>query len=161
MDFLKKHSTTTNLLESVNDLSLALSNHHSIIFAFLLPSDESNIIHRKLNVWVAWLQTVWGLTLTFRIHVRSDIFLPQCFLVGFYTAFPDFLRSQTSEYVKIDTSINSSGLQALLWMVKLKEVWPQISRSPVEITWFFSTLLSSTATIMLKTTQRNFAYKLI
>ena len=49
-----------------------------------------------------------------------------------YSSFSDMpdLRN-----VEIDTRINfASWLQVLLWMVKLKEVWPQISRSSAKDT---------------------------
>ena len=47
--FLKKHSTTTNLLESVNDWSLALSNHHSVLIAYIdFQRAFDSVSHSKL-----------------------------------------------------------------------------------------------------------------
>ena len=50
--------------------------------------------------------------------------------------------------VKINTKINSASLfQVLLRKDKLREVWPQISRSSVKVTYFILAFLDSTTSI--------------
>ena len=47
--FLKKHSTNTNLLESLNDWSISLSNHKSVTIAYIDFQRAFDVIsHRKL-----------------------------------------------------------------------------------------------------------------
>ena len=65
--FLKKHSTTTNLMESLNDWTLSLSNHKSVLIAYidfqkafdsvshpkLLHKLSSYGIHGNLFLWIS------------------------------------------------------------------------------------------------------------
>ena len=52
--FMKRHSTTTNLLESINDWTISLSNHKSIIIAYIdFKSAFDCISHPKLLLKLA------------------------------------------------------------------------------------------------------------
>ena len=47
--FLRRHSTTTNLLESINDWTISLSNHNSVTIAYIdFKSGFDCISHPKL-----------------------------------------------------------------------------------------------------------------
>ena len=49
--FLKRHSTSTNLLESINDWSIAISNRHSVNIAYIdYKSAFDCISHSKLLI---------------------------------------------------------------------------------------------------------------
>ena len=49
--FLKRHSTSTNLLESLNDWTISLSNHNSVTVAYIdFKSAFDSISHTKLLI---------------------------------------------------------------------------------------------------------------
>ena len=49
MDFLKKHSTSSNLLESLNDWTISLSNHRTVVVAYIdFQKAFDSVSHPKL-----------------------------------------------------------------------------------------------------------------
>ena len=46
---VKKHSTSTNLLESLNDWTISLSNHHTVVVAYIdFQKAFDSVSHPKL-----------------------------------------------------------------------------------------------------------------
>ena len=54
--FLRKHSTSTNLLESPNDWTLSLSNHHTVMIAYIdFQKAFDSVSHpQALKLWNQW-----------------------------------------------------------------------------------------------------------
>ena len=63
--FLKKHSTTTNLLESVNDWNLSISNWQSVVVAFIdfqRANDSDSHPKGGVEKWTLLDTSEWGIT---------------------------------------------------------------------------------------------------
>ena len=71
------------------------------------------------------------MTLVFKVNRQDQV-------ICFY-----FFEISDLENVRINTKINTASyLQVLLRKDNLKEVWPQISRSSVKVTWFILTFFN-------------------
>jgi hypothetical protein len=66
--FLKRHSTSTNLLESLNDWTISLSNHKSVTVAYIdFKSAFDSISHNKLLIKLS----SYGITNTLYFWIKA------------------------------------------------------------------------------------------